>query len=106
MTMQTTTTEITSPLYSLAFDNSYVRELPADPETKNVRRQVTNACYSRVNPTPVAAPETLAYAKEVARLFDLPDDIGDDDRRQPAILMPRFHDRRPFTDNGTERLGG
>ena len=78
MTMQTATTKTKSPLHNLAFDNSYVRDLPADPETKNVRRQVANACYSRVNPTPVAAPKTLAYAKEVARLFDLPDDIGDD----------------------------
>ena len=32
----------------LTFDNSFTRELPADPETENYRRQVKQACYSRV----------------------------------------------------------
>ena len=52
------------------FDNRFVRELPADPVSENSRRQVLNACYSLVNPTPVAAPQLVSWAEEVAALFD------------------------------------
>ena len=59
-------------LDDLIFDNRFVNELPADPLTTNHRRQVANACYSRVLPTPVLKPELIAYSKEVAELLDLP----------------------------------
>ncbi len=52
------------------FDNRFIRELPGDPETGNFRRQVTDACYSRVMPTPVRAPRTLAVSAEVAQMLD------------------------------------
>lgn len=55
----------------LNFDNRFVRELPADPETDNYRRQVTEACYSLVKPTAVAAPQLIAYSPEVAELLGL-----------------------------------
>lgn len=58
-------------LASLAFDNRFTRELPADPETINRRRQVTGACYSRVHPTRVAAPRQVAYSQEAAELLGL-----------------------------------
>ena len=58
-------------LASLTFDNRFTRELPADPETTNRRRQVTEACYSRVYPTRVAAPRLVAYSQEAAALLDL-----------------------------------
>src|SRR6056300_1809580 len=58
-------------LASLNFDNAFVRELPADPDRSNRVRQVYGACYSRVQPTPVAAPQLVAYAAEVAELLDL-----------------------------------
>jgi len=58
-------------LAALAFDNSFVRELPGDAETANRRRQVVEACHSRVAPAPVAAPRLVAYAREVAALLDL-----------------------------------
>ncbi|MDH3868842.1 MAG: YdiU family protein [Desulfuromonadales bacterium] len=58
-------------LTSLNFDNAFVRELPADPDRSNRVRQVYGACYSRVQPTPVAAPQLVAYAAEVAELLDL-----------------------------------
>ena len=35
-------------LDALPFDNRFVRELPADPETANRRRQVVGACYSQI----------------------------------------------------------
>ncbi|MBN4054779.1 hypothetical protein JYT87_03630, partial [Nitrospira defluvii] len=53
-------------LDSLPFDNRFVRELPADPETDNHRRQVEGACYSRVQPTKVSQPKRVAYSREVA----------------------------------------
>ncbi|MBF0378468.1 MAG: YdiU family protein [Desulfamplus sp.] len=56
---------------SLTFDNSFTRELPADNETANYRRQVAGACYSRVKPASVAAPKLIAYSKEAATLLDL-----------------------------------
>ncbi len=62
-------------LDTLRFDNRFVRELPADPETTNQRREVTGACYSRVLPTHVRQPQLVAYAKEVAEALDLTQEI-------------------------------
>jgi uncharacterized protein YdiU (UPF0061 family) len=61
----------TNPLETLRFDNRFVRELPEDKESKNFRRQVSNACYSRVAPTPVSAPQLAAFSKEAAQLIGL-----------------------------------
>jgi len=58
-------------LTSLKFDNRFVRELPADPETTNRPRQVTGACYTFVKPKRVAAPKLVAFSPEVASLLDL-----------------------------------
>lgn len=55
----------------LRFDNRFVRELPGDPELRNFRRPVSGAAYSRVMPTPVAAPRLIAYSREVAELLEL-----------------------------------
>ena len=59
------------PQETLTFDNHFTQELPADPETENARRQVTRACYSRVQPTKVAQPQLVAYAWEVAEELGL-----------------------------------
>ena len=53
------------------FDNAFARELPADPETGPRPRQVHDAAYSNVSPTPVAAPRLLAHSPEVAALLGL-----------------------------------
>ena len=58
-------------LASLTFDNRFTRELPADPDTTNQRRQVMGACYSRVHPVRVSAPRVVAYSREAAALLDL-----------------------------------
>ena len=52
----------------LEFDNRFVRELPGDADTSLRRRQVLGACYSLVQPTPVAAPRLLAHSREIADL--------------------------------------
>ncbi len=56
---------------SLVFDNTFVRDLPGDPDASPRRRQVHGACYSRVAPTPVASPRLIAWSREVAGLLDL-----------------------------------
>src|ERR1051326_6739510 len=49
-------------LEQLSFENTFVRDLPADPVPTNVPRQVKEASYTRVEPTPVAAPKLLAWS--------------------------------------------
>lgn len=56
---------------ALSFDNRFTRELPADPVEANYVRQVAGACYSRVQPTRVAQPQLVAYAREVAEFLGL-----------------------------------
>lgn len=58
-------------LEELTFDNRFTRELPADPNPVNSRRQVRNACYSRVQPTPASAPQLLAWSPEMADRLNL-----------------------------------
>ncbi|MEH6575523.1 MAG: YdiU family protein [Amphritea sp.] len=67
----------TQALEAMVFDNRFIRELPADSETENYIRQVTKACYSRVQPTRVVQPQLVAYATEVAQQLDLNDAICD-----------------------------
>ncbi len=58
-------------LDGLVFDNAFVRDLPGDPNPEPTRRQVHGACYSRVMPTPVAAPKLIAWSPEVAASLGL-----------------------------------
>ena len=57
--------------FELTLDNRFTRDLPADADTSTRMRQVTNACFSWVAPTPVQAPKLVAHAQEVADLLDL-----------------------------------
>ena len=61
----------TIALEDLRFDNSFTRELPADKETVNRRRQVHAACFSRVQPLAVPTPQLLACSPETAALLNL-----------------------------------
>ncbi|MEM7314131.1 MAG: YdiU family protein [Planctomycetota bacterium] len=58
-------------LNDLKFDNRFTRELPADPREENSRRQVSEACYSRVQPTSVKAPHLIAHSREVADILGI-----------------------------------
>lgn len=66
-------------LDQLQFDNRFIQELPADKTTGHYPRQVEEACYSLVSPTAVSKPQLVAYASEVAALFDLSEEdcLGD-----------------------------
>src|SRR2546423_9119818 len=56
-------------LSELQFENTFVRELPGDPVLDNVPRQVRHASYTRVDPTPVRAPQLLAWAHAVGDML-------------------------------------
>jgi len=58
-------------LTALVFDHRLTDQLSADVDTSNTRRQVFEACYSWVEPTPTAKPKLLIYASEVAELLGL-----------------------------------
>jgi uncharacterized protein YdiU (UPF0061 family) len=58
-------------LGDLPFENTFVRELPSDPVLANVPRQVQNACYTRVDPTPVRAPRLLAWSDDMGERLGL-----------------------------------
>jgi uncharacterized protein YdiU (UPF0061 family) len=48
------------------FDNTFLRSLPGDPETRIFPRQVQAALWSAVEPSPVEAPRLLAHSREMA----------------------------------------
>jgi protein adenylyltransferase len=55
----------------LQWADAFIRALPGDPRSDNHTRQVRQACYSRVEPTAVPAPELLVLVPEVAALVGL-----------------------------------
>jgi len=86
-----------SGLDGLTFDNRFIRELPADPQTANNRRQVFEACYSRVLPAQVANPQMVAYSREVAELLDLrPEDCESDYFTQVFVGNRLLSDMDPY----------
>jgi uncharacterized protein YdiU (UPF0061 family) len=52
-------------MQDLSFENTFVRDLPADAVLENVPRPVRNAAYTRVEPTPVTGPRLLAWSDEL-----------------------------------------
>ena len=58
-------------LPDLTFDNAFLRALPADRERNGTSRDVFNAAYSYIVPTPVAAPRLLSWATDAAALLGL-----------------------------------
>ena len=63
-------------LEQLHFENRFVGQLPGDPDLNNERRLVKEACYSRVFPTKVPNPKTIAFSPEVANILELDPDEG------------------------------
>ena len=64
-------------LGDVIFENPFTNELRGDEQLTNTRRQVHNAYYSRVLPTPTAAPKTLAVSEEVRLLLGITSDVAD-----------------------------
>ena len=68
-------------LETLKFDNLALRSLPIDKETQNVIRQVEDACFTLVDPTPVRNPTLVSYSANALSLLDLP---------QSEVTRPEF----------------
>lgn len=51
---------------SLRFDNRFIRDLPGDPLDDPRSREVNDALWSPVAPTPVSAPRLLVHSRSVA----------------------------------------
>ena len=90
--------ETARDLEAIGFENTFVRELPADPLTANLPRQVANACYTRVTPTPVAAPRLLAWSS------DLGEFLGIERPKNAAVLAGNLV--RPGMEPYAARYGG
>nr|KJB21864.1 hypothetical protein B456_004G018600 [Gossypium raimondii] len=59
-------------LEDLNWDHSFVRELPGDPISDSIPRQVFHACYTKVLPSAeVENPKLVAWSDSVADLLDL-----------------------------------
>ncbi len=61
------------------FQSRFTSALPADPEPRNLRRQVTGACYSWVKPQGFPRASLLAWSRELGAELGLsPDTLGKD----------------------------
>ncbi|MES2624302.1 MAG: YdiU family protein [Pseudomonadota bacterium] len=59
------------------FTSTFTDALPADPETRNFRRQVAGACYSFVTPVSFPQASLIGWSQELADELGLaPDTIG------------------------------
>jgi uncharacterized protein YdiU (UPF0061 family) len=69
----------TSQFVSASFRDDFVCSLPGDTSRDRGSRLVTRACYSFVDPTPVANPKLLAWSKDLATTlgFDDPKDADE-----------------------------
>ncbi|GAB5358520.1 hypothetical protein AAMO2058_000465400 [Amorphochlora amoebiformis] len=56
-------------LEELKFDNLVLKELPIDPEKRNFTRQVSGACFSIVDPTPIEEPELVAASNDALAII-------------------------------------
>ncbi|WP_282296241.1 protein adenylyltransferase SelO [Stenotrophomonas sp. PS02289] len=62
---------------TLQFDNRFLHDLPGDPVEGPALREVRGAAWSKVMPTPVAAPRLLAYSPELAERLGMGPDLLD-----------------------------
>ncbi|MCA9493106.1 MAG: YdiU family protein [Myxococcales bacterium] len=75
----------------LELQSHFVASLPGDPLNVAGTRTVLGACWSPVDPTPVAAPSLVAMADEVRALLGLPADAAED----PALIDVLAGNRTP-----------
>ncbi|MCB0664893.1 MAG: YdiU family protein [Saprospiraceae bacterium] len=60
--------------------DTFNKELPADPDRENKRRQVYHACYSFVEPRRPSSPQIVHVSKEMARTLGMtPDQVERDE---------------------------
>jgi uncharacterized protein YdiU (UPF0061 family) len=66
-------------LTELEIENRFTETLPGDPLVTNTRRQVKNACYSYVDPSPVSSPSLVACSREMMKELDLAQEVSHSD---------------------------
>lgn len=64
---------------ALQIQDKFNTKLPADPVTKNTRRQVTEACFSFVTPKKTAKPKLLHYSPEMLTELGLTEEDAQSD---------------------------
>lgn len=64
-------TDYLSSLNELQFDNRFTRTLPADPIAENYTRQVSEACYSIVEPLNTPDPKLVSHSQDAADLLNI-----------------------------------
>jgi uncharacterized protein YdiU (UPF0061 family) len=69
------------------FDNRALRALPVESEARNFVRQVSNACFSRVRPTPVTNPQLIAYSPACVRLIGIQPEVIEANRDYAANVF-------------------
>ncbi|MCP1727839.1 uncharacterized protein YdiU (UPF0061 family) [Natronospira proteinivora] len=69
-------------MHTLNFDNRFLRELPGETPEHSHPRTVNGVLYSRVDPTPVAAPKLLSHSPEMAEELGL----SAEDIKDPAFV--------------------
>ena len=65
------TSTMNTVVEKMKFDNLAIRSLPIDLEKNNFTRQVSGACFSLVQPTPVENPTLVAFSGQALSLIDL-----------------------------------
>ncbi|MCB0448051.1 MAG: YdiU family protein, partial [Gelidibacter sp.] len=65
---------ITDLKLDLNIKDKFNKELPADPNKNNSRRQVTESCFSYVQPKKTADPKLLHVSKEMLGTLGLTED--------------------------------
>lgn len=95
-------------MQALNFDNRFIRELPGDTDGINIPRQVYDAFWSTVKPTPVSAPRLLAHSREVAQLLGWTEaDIADPAFVQAFAGNTLLPGMQPYAANyGGHQFGG
>lgn len=84
----------------IQFERHFVDSLPADPEKSNSIRQVFDAAYSWVQPTPVSAPSLVAFSREMAETLNLgPEVISSDQFLQVMSGNDLYEGMSPFAMN-------
>lgn len=84
----------------LTFDNRFVADLPGDPLQGAGVREVREALYSQVDPTPVTAPRLLAWSRETAALLDLEEsDVASPEFAQVFGGNALLQGMRPYAAN-------
>jgi hypothetical protein len=91
-------------LERLAWNNKFAETLPADPDTSNRTRQVENAIFTRVDPTPTGTePTFIIGSSSVAELIGL--DPAEFSRPEFAMIFSG-NAKAPGSDPYAQCYGG